>query len=92
MLDDTVTWVDRFRIKVSIEKRKLKAMNHTDPLSLSQVQLNHIDNFIYLDPQICFDGSSDANIYQRFQKAYMVFDSLRRPLWSRRETSVGTNV
>ncbi|XP_065557812.1 uncharacterized protein LOC136025754 [Artemia franciscana] len=95
MLDSVVAWADLIGLKVSTEKTKCMAINHdTGPFSLTvnQVQLEKVNRFTYLCSQLCTDGSSDADIQQRIQKAQTVFASLRKPLWNRREISVQTKV
>ena len=95
MLDNVVAWADLIGLKVSTEKTKFMAINHdTGPftLTVNQVQLEKVNCFTYLGSQICIDGSSDADIQQRIQKAQTVFASLRKPLWNRREVSVRTKV
>ena len=95
MLDSVVTWADLIGLKVSTEKTKFMAINHDTgpfPLTVNQVQLEKVNRFTYLGSQLCTDGSSDADIQQRIQKAQTVFASLRKPLWNRREISVQTKV
>jgi len=72
MLDSVVAWADLIGLKVSPEITKFMAINHdTGPFSptVNQVQLEKVNRFTYLGSQLCTDGSSDAHIQQRIQKA-----------------------
>ena len=71
------------------------AINHDTrpfPLTVNQVQLEKVNRFTYLGTQLCADGSSNADIQQRIQKAQTVFASLRKPFLNRREISIRTKV
>jgi len=50
IIDDVVTLADRIGPKVITEKTKFMVTNHTDPYSLTviQVQLDQVDSFSYL--------------------------------------------
>lgn len=94
MLNDVVTWADRIGLKVSTGKTKFTAINRDDPFSLTvnQVQLDQFYSFTYLGSQLCTEGSSDAAIKQRLEKAQMVFASLRKSLWNQCEVCVRTKL
>ena len=95
ILDSVVAWADLIGLKVSTEKTKFMAINHDTgsfSLTVNQVQLEKVNRFTYLGSQLCIDGSSDADIQQRIQKAQTVLASLWKPLWNRLKVSVRTKV
>ena len=95
MIDSVVALADLISLKFSTEKTKSMAINHDTGsflLTVNQVQLEKVNYFTFLGSHLCTDGSSDADIQQRIQKAQTVFASLRKPLWDRSKISVRTKV
>ena len=103
--EDMQNFMDRFSeastafgLTISLKKTKVMCTPapgkpYTEPnIVVNGTRLGVVDTFVYLGSTISRDGTLDAEIYSRIQKASVAFGKLEKRLWSDRGVSTKTKV
>ena len=94
MIDDTYEVSKRIGLAISGAKTKVLALNQPAPcqVTLDGEPIESVEEFKYLGSIITPDGGAERDISARIAKAWGVFTSLKKALWTRREISTKTKV
>jgi hypothetical protein len=94
MIDDTSEVSKRIGLTISGAKTKVLALNQPAPcqVTLDGEPIENVEEFKYLGSIITPDGRAERDISARIAKAWGVFTSLKKALWTRREISTKTKV
>ena len=87
-----------FGLTISLKKTKVMftpapGVPYTEPnIMANATRLGVVDTFVYLGSTVTRDGSLDAEIHTRIQKASVTFGKLEKRLWSGRGVTIRTKV
>ena len=98
IMDNFSRACDAFGLKISLKKTKVMftpapGQPYAEPtITVNGTRLEVVDTFVYLGSTLSRDGSLDAEIYHRIQKASVAFGKLEKRVWADRDITINTKV